>query len=90
MILLNFCHVILFFATKYRVSKTVLQLTYTDQIHKYAQETQPKTVSLRGVQAFPKEDLTLVILHLLTILHLYNDGPLNQLPNYFLTKSAKE
>ena len=47
------------------------------KLGKYAQEKKTE------------EDLTLAILHLLIGLHVYIGGPLNQLPNYFLTKSTK-
>ena len=81
MIMLNLCHVILTFTTKHRFSKTVLQLTYTDQHSQYSISEAAKNLFQEG--------LTLAILHLLIGLCLYIGGPLNQLLDYFLTETTK-
>ena len=84
MILLNIRHLILTFVAKHRFFETILQLTYT-----YPKSSQQ--IRLRKMRNKPTEDeaLTLAILHLFIGLRLYIGGRLNQVPNYFLTKSTK-
>ena len=82
MILLNLSHVILTFATKQRFSKPILQTqTHIQQVPKIIPQ-----LSLRRIL----EPLTLALLNLFIGLRLYIGGPLNKIPNYFLTKTTKQ